>query len=260
MKNKTVYGLMSVEKKESQWIDMPKGQNIAGYGIGILHLDNVWYPLVPGNVVNAWTYDFPVRFRAVEGLDTPTLHSGSPEVFEYILKAARQLEKEGVRAISAACGFFGHFHRQLVDAMDIPVALSSLVQIPWIRSVIRSNEKIGILTANAAAVSDSLLKSCGVDDPGGLVIADLRRGENFSAIMEDRGSFDNEGTRREVVAAAVKLCEENPDIGAILLECSDMPPYASDVQAATGKLVFDFITLIKWLNNAAMQRPYQGWI
>lgn len=260
MENKKMYGFMSAEPKNSQWIDMPKGQNIAGYGVGILHLDNVWYPLVPGNVVNAWTYDFPVRYKAVAGLDTPTLHSGSPEVFELILKAAKELEKEGVRAISAACGFFGHFHRQLVDAMEIPVGMSSLVQIPWIRSVIKSNHKIGILTANKVAISDSLLASCGVMYRDDLVIADLRHEPNFSAIMEDRGSFDNAGTREEVVSAAVKLVEENPDIGAILLECSDTPPYAWAVQAATGRPVFDFITLIKWLNNAAMQRPYQGWI
>lgn len=78
--------------------------------------------------------------------------------------------------------------------------------------------------------------------------------------MEDRGSFDNAGTRREVVAAAVKLVEDNPDIGAILLECSDMPPYASAIQAATRRPVYDFISLIKWLNQAAMQRPYSGWI
>lgn len=260
MKNKTVFGYIPAEKQESRWIDMPKGQNIAGYGIGILHLDNVWYPLVPGNVVNAWTYDFPVRFRAVEGLDTPTLHSGSEACYELILKAAKQLEKEGVRAISAACGFFGHFHKRLADDMDIPVALSSLVQIPWIRSIIKSTQKIGILTANASALGPDILASCNVSGMDDLVIADLRHGENFSAIMEDRGSFDHEGTRREVTEAAVKLCEENPDIGAILLECSDMPPYASDVQAATGRPVFDFITLIRWLNNASMQKPYSGWI
>lgn len=251
---------MSPEEREHEWIDMPKGQNIAGYGVGILHLDDVWYPMVPGNVVNAWTYDFPVRLKAVKGLDTPTLHSGKPEVFELILAAAKELEKEGCRAISAACGFFGHFHRQLAEEMDIPVGLSSLVQVPWIQSTMKSSAKIGILTANAVAISDSLLEHCGIDSSDRLVIADLRHGENFSAIMEDRGSFDNAGTRREVVSAAVKLVEENPDIGAILLECSDMPPYASAIQAVTKRPVYDFITLIKWLNQSAMQRPYSGWI
>ena len=78
--------------------------------------------------------------------------------------------------------------------------------------------------------------------------------------MEDRGSFDNAGVMNDVVSAAKKMVEENPDIGAILLECSDMPPYAYAIQAATGRPAFDFITLIKWLRNGVMQRPYGGWI
>lgn len=260
MNQNRMYGYMSPEPKESTWIEMPKGQNIAGYGIGILHLDNVWYPMVPGNVVNAWTYNYPVRFKAVKGLDTPTLHSGAPEAFEEILKAAKELEAEGVRAISGACGFFGHFQKQLADAMDIPVAISSVVQIPWIRTIMKSGSKIGIMTANACAMSDKLFASCGIDRTDDLVVADLRHGESFHNIMEDKGSFDNTGVRNDVVNAAIKLVEENPDIGAILLECSDMPPYAWEIQKATKRPVFDFITLINWLQNASMQRPYQGWI
>lgn len=258
--SREMYGYFSPEEKDSQWIDMPKGQNIAGYPVGIMYLDNVWYPMVPGNVVNAWTYDFPVRLKAVEGLDTPTLHSGKPEVYEAILKTAQDLQKEGVRAICSACGFFGHFHGQLKDDLDIPVALSSLVQISWIRSTLKSDQKIGILTANGDALTDGLLASCGVMDRSDLVVGNLRHGENFSAIMEDRGSFDNAGTRREVVAAATELVEKHPDIGAILLECSDMPPYAYAVQRATNRPVFDFITLIRWLRFATMQAPYAGWI
>lgn len=78
MKKINEYGYMTPSHKENTWMEMKKGQNIAGYGIGILLLDKVWYPIVPGNVVNAWTYKYPVRFKAVKGLDTPTLHSGAP--------------------------------------------------------------------------------------------------------------------------------------------------------------------------------------
>lgn len=254
------YGYIGPEEQETQIITMKKGQNVAGYSVGILYLDNVWYPLMPGNVVNANTYDFPVRMKAVPGLDTPKLHSGDPAIFQTLLAAAQDLEKEGVRAISAACGFFGHFHAQLADAVDIPVALSSLVQVPWIRSTLKKNQKIGVLTANASAISDSLLKSCYIDDPDLLVIKDLRHEPNFSAIMEDRGTFDNAGVRREVLGAARSIQEENENIGAFLLECSDTPPYAYAVQRETGLPVFDFITMIKWLHSATTQKPYAGWI
>ena len=254
------YDLLSSTQKESKIITIKKGQNIAGFGVGILHLDNVWYPMIPGNVQNAWTYRYPVLYQAVNGLDTPTLHSGKPEVYETILASARKLEAKGCRAISSACGFFGHFQKQLADDMDIPVAVSSLVQVPWIRTMLKSNQKIGVLTANAVALNDHIFNSCGIYDTSDLVVADLRHGKDFSAIMEDRGTFDMAGIRQEVIDAAKKLVQDNPSIGAILLECSDMPPYASAIQAAVGLPVFDFITLINYLQNAVMQRPYEGWI
>jgi hypothetical protein len=242
-------------------VRMPKGQNIAGYSVGIMFLDDVWYPFMPGNVVNAWTYDFPVRLKAVPNLNTPRLHSGDPAIVDELITVARHLvEKEGCRAISSACGFFGHFHAQVADAVDVPVALSSLVQVPWIKATLKRHQKIGCLSANASAMTESLMRSCRIEDMDLLVVRDLRHDPEFSAIMEDRGSFDNAGVRREAVKAAVELVENNREIGAILLECSDLPPYASDIQRAVGLPVFDFITMIRWLHNAAMQRPYRGFI
>ncbi|MDR1796541.1 MAG: aspartate/glutamate racemase family protein [Clostridiales Family XIII bacterium] len=254
------YGYMTGLEEEAQWVSMPRGQNISGYGVGILYLDKVWYPMVPGNIVNAYTFDFPVRLKAVTGLDTPWLHSGDPAVFDVLLGAAKELAAEGVRAISAACGFFGHFQGRLAAAMDIPVAVSSLVQAPWIEILLGGKGRIGVLTANASAMSESLFASCGIAHPERLVVADLCHAPQFSAIMEDRGAFDNTEVRREVVSAAVGLLEEHPDIGAILLECSDMPPYAWAVQRATGLPVFDFTTLIRWLHGAVAQKPYAGWV
>ncbi|GAH16512.1 unnamed protein product, partial [marine sediment metagenome] len=166
----------------------------------------------------------------------------------------------GIRALCSACGFFGNFHRQVAEALDIPVALSSLVQIPWIKSVIKPYQKIGILTADASSLTDQLLKNCFIEDPGLLVVKDLRHAPEFSAILEYRGQFDNGKVRDEVVGAALELLESNEDIGAILLECSDMPPYAYAVQRAVQLPVFDFITLIRWLHNATTQKPYSGHI
>ena len=105
-----------------------------------------------------------------------------------------------------------------------------------------------------------LFSSCGIDNTGDIVFKGLENSREFSAVVDMRPCFDNEVARQEVVNAAEELVRENPDIGAMLLECSDMPPYAADVQAAVQLPVFDFITLIKWLHSAVMQRPYTGWM
>lgn len=259
MREGRTYGYISTWNKYNK-IKMLKGQNISGYPIGILYIDDVWYPMVPGNIVNGYTFDFPVRLKAVDGLDIPRLFRAEESVLDDLIKAGKQLEREGIRAISAACGFFGNFQKELSDALDVPVAISSLVQIPWISTILKSNQKIGVLTADKSSLTDKLLENCGVYNKDQLIIKDLRNEPEFSCILEGRGEFDNKIVEQEVVQKAMEIIEEEPLTGAILLECSDMPPYASAVQNAVGLPVFDFTTLIKWLYNSVAQKPYNGFV
>jgi Asp/Glu/hydantoin racemase len=254
------YGFLT-SNNDGKFVRAAKNQQVAGYSVGIVYIENVHYPMMPGNVVNAYTYDFPVRMMAVPNLTNDRLFEADPTIADDIIATAKHMvENEGVRAISSACGFFGNFHNQVAETVDVPVALSSLVQLPWIKALIKPNQKIGILTANASAMTPELFKSCNIIDHSNIVIKDMMQSENFSAVVDMRGHFDNGKAKDEVVDTALKLFEEDNDIGAILLECSDMPPYAAAIQAATQLPVFDFITLIKWLHHAVMQRPYSGWI
>ncbi|EKN64275.1 hypothetical protein BABA_23540 [Neobacillus bataviensis LMG 21833] len=251
------YNYIHPEKKEKMVIQK-KGQYVTGYSVGILYLDACWYPVIPGNVANLETYNFPVRLKVVPDCRTEQLLDGDPSLLKTIIQAAKELEAEGARAICGACGFFGNFQDKVAEAVDIPVYLSSMVQVPWIHTGLKPGKKIGVLTAYADGLSDGLYKSCGITDPSQMAIADLSREPEFSAIIENRGTFDNEMVRQEVVEAAVRLKRENPDLGAILLECSDMPPYAVDVQRAVKLPVYDFITMINWVHHATSQKPYYG--
>lgn len=253
------YGYLD-QNNDNGIVQMKKGQNIAGYSIGIIYNEEVWYPMMPGNVVNANTYDFPVRLMPVHGATCDRLFAGDPTLYDDVLAAAKALEKEGVRAISAACGFYGNWQSRLAAEIDIPVAISSLVQVPMVASLLKPGQKIGVLTASKAGITPELLNSCGITDHDQLVVGDMYYAPHFSAIVEDRGSFDNGIVKKEIVDAALKLVEENPEIGAFVLECSDMPPYSSIIQEATQLPVFDFITLIRWLHFATQQKPYNGFI
>lgn len=236
-------------------------QQVAGYPVGIVYIENVNYPLIPGNVVNACTYDFPVRMKAVPNLTNDRLFNNDPTIVDDIIETARSMvENDGVRAICSACGFFGNYQQQVRAALDVPVAMSSLVQLPWIQSLIRPDQKIGILTANKASMTENLLKACGATRTDNLVIKDALKTDEFAAVVDMRGCFDNTVAAREITDLAEELVAEHDDLGAILLECSDMPPYASLVQEVTQLPVFDFITLIKWLRSGVAQKPYSGWV
>lgn len=243
-------------------IQMRRGQNIAGYPIGIVYIEDVFYPMVPGNIVNGYTFPFPVRLKAVEGLDCQNLFDAADGVYEMVLETCKKLEKEGVRAISGACGFFGNYQAKIAEELSVPVALSSLVQLSWIATLLKKDQTIGVLTAQKDSFTDQLLDSCGVctELKKRLLVKDLGHEDQFSCIPEGRGVFDNGLVQQEVVGKAMEILKEAPNTGAILLECSDMPPYAYAVQAATGVPVFDFTTLIRWLHSAVAQTPYCGFI
>jgi len=230
-----------------------------GYSVGLLIMEDINYPIMPGNVMNAFTYDFPVYMMAVPNLTNDRLANADPTIADDIITTAHHLvEKIGVRAICSACGFFGRFHRQVAAAIDVPVAMSSLVQLPMIRNIIKPDQKVGILSANGPGVTPQLFESCNIGEYKNIIVKGLENTEHFSAVLDNRGYFDNDKVCEEVVGAALELLEEDKSIGAILLECSDMPPYSKAIQDATRLPVFDFTTLIRWLHNAAAQRHYSG--
>lgn len=238
------------------------GQVTAAGTIGVLCLEDMYIPILPGNVMNGFSYDFPVQYQFVKGLDNKSVFAGKPEVYDRILDACKELKKYGVRAITGACGFFGNYQSRLSAELDIPVALSSLVQLPWIAATLRPHEKIGVLTANGEACGATLLRRCGVPESldERLIIKGLGHEPHFSAIIEDRGEFDNAVVKEEMLKKAMEIVEEHPETGAILLECTEMPPYAHLVQAATQLPVFDYTSMLVWLNCALCRRPFAGFM
>lgn len=241
-------------------ITQPAGQMMGGHSIGILVL-NTGYPLLPGNVANATTFDFPVRYKVVEGADSPRLIGGDPTLLEPILAAAEELVRDGCRAIVGACGYFGRFQREIADALPVPVLLSSLCQVPMVLSSIRSSESLGVICAKKSSLDSSVLASVGIAADAPLVIAGMEDSPAFrGAILEDQGWMDATAVEAEAIEAAVRLTTEHPEVRALLLECSDLPPYAKKIQEATGLPVWDFITLIEWVHSGVVKRSFHGFM
>lgn len=228
----------------------------AGHPIGIIAVDLV-YPKLPGNVANATTYDFPVLYKKVN-FDIELLFVGAKEIEAEIVAAAKELEAEGVRAIIGACGYFAHFQSHVAEAVNVPVFLSSLCQIPLIKLGLKPSRKIAVFAASGENLNHTLLQKVGVDI-NDCVIQNVGNLESFAPIRWGQIQLDNDRLTNDLVEVAQKLINERPDIGAILLECSDLPPYASDIQRATGLPVFDFITLINWVEQAVVQKRYFGY-
>lgn len=179
----------------------------------------------------------------VRTVDSPRLHTKDPTIIEDLTAVGKELEEDGVRAIICACGYFGRWQKQLAERLNVPVYASSLTQIPMIKIGLKKDQKIGVLCAVTRTFDDELLSCCGVDDPSILVVRSMEEAPEFSAIPRDRDTMNSAKVRQEMVQAAKELVAEHPEIGAILLECSDMPPYAYAVQEAVNLPVYDFTTM-----------------
>ena len=137
---------------------------------------------------------------------------------------------------------------------------SSLTQIPMLLNLLPKSKKVMVLTfSEELMMSVPALPAVGVDDTSRLVIVSVgETSEEFVRIGGMEGAFNPKEFERDLVEIARKTLEENPDIGAILQECTEMTPFSWAVQEATGLPVFDSITPIKWMYSGVVQRPYYG--
>ena len=234
-----------------------KGQTSYGEAIGILLLDTE-IPFIQGDVGNATSYAYPVRFKTVEGLTGERIFSHDTGFAGKMIEGARELEREGVKAITGDCGFMAIFHKEVTESVNVPVFLSSLLQIPFIRSTLPEKAKVGILTANAASLTLEVFQKAGIPNDTGLVIRGLENEKNFkAAAITETGYLDSDGIRQEVVAAAEKVVADHPEIRAFLMECSMLPPYSRAVQESTGLPVYDFLTMIDYVYSAIVKKKFK---
>lgn len=247
---------------DQEEVFIPKGQVVGGNAIGIIVLGRVWYPLVPGNVANATTFNFPVSYKRLEGgtIDRMVSTKIDPTFLEEIIKAGKELEEQGCRAVIGACGYFANYLTGVAAALNIPVFISSLMQVPIISRALKPTQKVGVICANANALSPTALNACGVNDLSTIVIAGAQGLPDMQNVLQGTGHLNNVKFEQGLVDLAKRMVSDNPDIGALLLECSDMPPYAWAVQEAVRLQVFDFTTMINWVYNAVVRRPFAGFV
>ncbi|MFN0043005.1 MAG: aspartate/glutamate racemase family protein [Alphaproteobacteria bacterium] len=229
-----------------------------GQAVGILLLDGR-APFIPGDVGNASSYDYPVVYKTVEGLTTLRCLAQEPGWEEKVVAAARELEDAGVRGISSDCGFMIQYQPAVAAALRIPVYLSSLLQLRTLARFFAPDRPIGIVTADSGNFSVDFLRRTGTLPPNPIVIRGLQDEPEFgAAIMRESGTLDSDRIADEAVAACQSMQAERPDLAAILLECSVLPPYAKRVQDAVGLPVFDFISMIDYAVSGSLQRAYSG--
>jgi Asp/Glu/Hydantoin racemase len=229
------------------------GYNQYGITVGILMLDTR-FPRIPGDMGNAATFPFPVRYHRVPGAGPDlVVRRGAAGLLPAFIEGARQLEREGVGAITTNCGFLVTFQRELAASVRVPVFTSSLLLVPLVHRLLPPGRRVGIMTVSAATLGPAHLEGAGIGRDIPVAVAGLETEKEFTRVLlGDELVLDVDVAREEHVRVARHLVAENPDVGAIVLECTNMPPYSADIQRETGLPVFDIVSLVTMVHGALL--------
>ena len=233
------------------------GKAVYGASVGILMLE-ARFPRIPGDMGHAGTWPFPVLYRVVRGASPDRVVRRRAEgLLEHFVDAARDLVRDGADGITTNCGFLSLHQRALAEAVSVPVLTSSLMQVATVNRLLPEGRRAGILTIAASSLTPEHLAAAGV--PEGTPIGTTEGGRGFTlTILGDEAELDVAVARADNVAAAVALRDANPDLGAIVLECTNMTPYAADIAAATGLPTFSMAGFVAWFQAGLAPPAYGG--
>ncbi|MCP5370955.1 MAG: aspartate/glutamate racemase family protein [Hyphomicrobiales bacterium] len=231
------------------------GKTVFGAAVGILMLDTR-FPRVPGDMGNAATWPFPVLYRVVRGAtpDKVVRHRAAGLDADF-MAAARDLVADGADGITTTCGFLALMQADLAAAAGVPVASSSLMQVPMVQSLLPPGRRPGILTISKSTLTEAHLTASGV--PLDTPVVGTDDGREFTrAVLDDEPEMDVALARQDLLAAGTRLVREHAGVGAIVLECTNMVPYAADLRQALGLPVFSIYTFVQWFQSALLPRAF----
>jgi hypothetical protein len=231
------------------------GKTLYGARVGILMLETR-FPRIPGDMGNAETWPFPVLYKVVPGASPRRVVCERSEgLLDEFLAAADELVRHGADGITTTCGFLSLYQRDIAAHVGVPVATSSLMQIPFIERVLPPGKRVGVLTVSAANLTEEHLRAAGAD-PGTPVVG-TDDGSEFTRVMiNDEERLDVAAAERDILAAGDRLVASHDGIGAVLLECTNMVPYAHALSQRLRLPVFSIYTFVTWFHSGLIPRQF----
>jgi Asp/Glu/hydantoin racemase len=212
---------------------------------GLMQLETM-----PGNSTNLKSYPFPVKLVHIQGANVETVitHPSRKLLADMIQISKKLVEEDGIRAISTSCGFNAIFQKELAEALDVPVFTSALLQVPFVHNLIGKDKAVGVITANKSALTKEHFHACGITDDIPVEVMGLENAREWSKIFENPDEeFDMDAVSEEIIGVAQNGVAEHPNIGAIVLECTDLPPYAARIRKTVNLPVFDFSSMMGYI-------------
>jgi hypothetical protein len=226
-----------------------------GRPTGILMLDTQFARL-PGDAGNPATWPFPVRIGVVKGASvSAVVDRGASGLESAFITAAREMiERDRVDAITTTCGFLAVHQRTMAASLDVPVATSSLLQVPSVERLLPPGRRAGIVTFDRARLTPDILAAAGaaVDTP----IAGLPPDGRFHGYIRRSDTPERDALAVEIEEVVATFLDRHSEVGALVLECANLPTFSAALARRFRLPVFDIVTLINWLRSAIAPAEY----
>jgi hypothetical protein len=231
------------------------GKAIYGARLGILMLE-ARFPRIPGDTGNAGTWPFPVLYKVVPGASPErVVRNRAAGLLPAFLDAAQELVALGADGITTTCGFLALYQQEIARHAGVPVATSSLMQVPCVDRLLPPGRRAGILTISAAHLSPDHLRAAGVAPDTPLVGTEGGR-EFTRAILGDEAELDVTAAEADIIEAGQTLVDRHKEVGAVVLECTNMAPYARTLSERIKLPVFDIVSFVTWFHAGLQPRDF----
>ncbi|WP_376091379.1 aspartate/glutamate racemase family protein [Roseomonas sp. CCTCC AB2023176] len=232
------------------------GKAVYGAALGILMLE-ARFPRIPGDMGNGETWPFPVLFRVVRGASPEkVVLQGACGLLPDFIAAAQDLVALGAEAITTNCGFLSLFQAEMAEAVGVPVATSSLMQVPWVQATLPPGKRVGVVTVSRGSLTEAHLRAAGV--PLDTPVEGTEDGREFFRVLirAEKEDMDVGLAEQDILEAGERLVTRHPEVGAIVLECTNMPPYAAALRERIGLPVYDIYSMIAWFHAGLRPRRF----
>src|SRR5690349_3677137 len=211
--------------------------------VGVIMLDTR-FPRPPGDIGNPETFGGRALYEIVSGaVADRVVRAGAPDpaLLAPFLAARDRLVAAGADLVTTSCGFLVRFQAALAESSPVPVVTSSLTALP---ALLARHGRVGVITIHAGRLTPDYLTAAGAaaDTP----VEGTESGREITRkLLGDAPELDLVSAERDVVQAGQRLEARVPGLAAVLLECTNMPPYRAALAAALGLPVFDILTVLE---------------
>ena len=231
------------------------GKTVYGARIGLLMMDTD-FPRIPGDLGNAETWPFPMLYRVIRGA-TPQRVNTNREgwILDAFIAAGKEMVADGADGLTTSCGFLTLYQADLAAACGVPVAASSLMQAPFVERLLAPGKRAGILTMSTDILQADHLAAAGIasDTP----VQGCQDGREFPLVMRRGDQFMDVGLSEiDVLEAGEALVRRHPEFGAVVMECTNMPPFARTLSERIAMPVFTIYSFLTWFHAGLAPRDF----